>query len=581
MKIKGGWHGKILYIDLTRRVWDIKIPDPALFYSCIGGKGLATELFSRSPLGEWDSPYTPLIISTGPLADTPVCSTNFATVFSRSPLTGTIGDFSFPGSLGNALKKCGYDAVVLTGKASSSVGISIDENGVHFSETSHLRGLSVDDCVRHISPFPQLFIGAAADCAIPYANVIIDRHWARGRNGLGLCFSKKNIKYVRFSGSSPTHIHDEKLFADTKECIRRLIFASPSLMGEFGIGRYGTGALFDLLETRRMMPTDLFRKTVFENAAAINACRFHEHFSPRAAGCQLCPVQCMRLTKDGDALAGLDGMLSFGPQILNSDIEAVQKAVTVCNNYGLDPISTSLLFAESCHKADSKTAEQVHVRIKNWVCGKESLPVSGNDGSAIGSHPQASAFTIKGQHIPPLDPRGAYGMALSMAVSTRGADDSAFAFSHEILRKPVVTDRFSFSGKARITALMEDTQAAWASLAVCRYYTVAVSLDEYAKLLTAVSGISFSSDDLLAAGRRTVYRERMINARYGFGKSDDTLPEYFFTHRGTGGNGIEVKPLPRSEFESALQAYYTVRGLTKEGQPTRQHASALGLLCKE
>ena len=59
--------------------------------------------------------------------------------------------------------------------------------------------------------------------------------------------------------------------------------------------------------------------------------------------------------------------------------------------------------------------------------------------------------------MPAYDPRGAYGMALAYGTSTRGACHlRAYPVSHEILRKPVATDRFSFSGKARIIKLSED-----------------------------------------------------------------------------------------------------------------------------
>ena len=66
-------------------------------------------------------------------------------------------------------------------------------------------------------------------------------------------------------------------------------------------------------------------------------------------------------------------------------------------------------------------------------------------------------MSVKSLELPAYDPRGAYGMALAYCTSNRGGCHlRAYPISHEILRKPVPTDRFSFSGKARIISIAED-----------------------------------------------------------------------------------------------------------------------------
>ena len=99
-------------------------------------------------------------------------------------------------------------------------------------------------------------------------------------------------------------------------------------------------------------------------------------------------------------------------------------------------------------------------------------------------------MSVKGQELPAYDPRGAYGMALAYAVSTRGGCHlRAYPISHEILRKPVATDRFTFSGKARIIKIAEDLNAVVDSLTACKFVFFAATLEEYAMALTAVTGV--------------------------------------------------------------------------------------------
>ncbi len=573
MRINGGWHGKILSVDLNRKAWEVQVLDPAVYYSYIGGKALAGHLFYCFGASHWNDSSPPIVIATGPLAATPVQAGGFATVFSRSPLTGTIGDYSFPGSLGTSLKKCGFDALVLTGRARDKIGLIINENNIEFIDlwSSTRNPGSSNIC----TPFPQLYIGEAAQKGIPFSNIITDEHWAGGRNGLGLCFSAKNIRYIRFDGNKHTTVHDHSKLVRIKESIRRQIYASPALMGEFGINRYGIGALFDLFDSRRMMPAGGFQETVFPKASTINACRFDERFSPSKTGCDQCPVQCMRLTLDGKALARLDDMLSFGPQLRNDNIQSIQQAATACNELGLDTVSTAhILLADSFIHNEPIRPDSITTTINQLIESSDRINEVCSFLKSPGPH---SLFTIKNQHMLPYDPRGAYAMALSMALSTAGGLDSAFAFSHEILRKPVATDRFSFSGKARITATTENLQAAFASLAVCKLFTVAVALEEYAEALSAVTGIDFDSEALMNCGKRAVYQEHIINANYGFCSEEDILPEYFFSQPGTSGNGISVEPVPHDEFMSARKAYYAVRGLTQGGLPTKEAAVDLGL----
>ena len=187
-------------------------------------------------------------------------------------------------------------------------------------------------------------------------------------------------------------------------------------------------------------------------------------------------------------------------------------------------------------------------------------------------------MTVKGQELPAYDPRGAYGMALAYATSTRGGCHlRAYPISHEILRKPVATDRFTFNGKARIIKIGEDLNAVADSLTACKFIFFAASLEEYAKIYTAVTGIKTSGQDLFKIGERIYYNERIMNSANGFTEKDDDLPDRFFKSPGYQNKHIDIDPIDRKAFLEARSNYYMVRKLDKNGMPLPETAKKLGL----
>jgi aldehyde:ferredoxin oxidoreductase len=335
------------------------------------------------------------------------------------------------------------------------------------------------------------------------------------------------------------------------------------------------------MHARRMMPTENFRKTHFPAAASMNAFAFNRRYEPKRAGCRGCHILCKRRTAAGEALPEFETMSHFSALIGNEDIETVKAANSLCNRAGMDTISAASTLACYSEVGDRRLSpRQILSLLEDMASGQ-------GEGAELGkgSHRFAEAhgcrevsISVKGLELPAYDPRGAYGMALAYVTSTRGGCHlRAYPISHEILRKPVATDRFTFSGKARIIKIAEDMNAAVDSLTACKFVFFASSLEEYARAYTAVTGVETTAQDLLKAGERVYYHERMMNALNGFAKDDDDLPPRFFEEPGSSGNKIEVKPIDRGEFLEARANYYKVRGLDGSGMPLREKALELGL----
>ena len=222
-----GWTGHILIIDLETLNFWTETPDPEIYHRYIGGKGVAGYYLSSHITRQWDDPLMPLIFFTGPLVATPTPTSGRMTVMSRSPLTGTIGDASVGGKFGTFLKKAGWDGIIISGKAPFLTGIEINNQHVKLTDAQSLKGLPLSDISPKLNNKGAYAVsGPAAENGVRFANIMFDGHYAAGRNGLGLLFSSKNLKYITASGSSKPRVHDAVELKKAREDILRLGAAS-------------------------------------------------------------------------------------------------------------------------------------------------------------------------------------------------------------------------------------------------------------------------------------------------------------------------------------------------------------------
>jgi aldehyde:ferredoxin oxidoreductase len=504
------------------------------------------------------------------------------TIMSRSPLTGAVGDSSVGGSFGFQLKKAGFDGIIITGKSEILCGIEIKDNNIHITDASHLKGRKTGDVHSLLKgKGSTAAIGPAAENGVLFSSTIIDGHFAAGRSGIGLTFASKNLKYITIRGTGKTKVFDIKGLRSAREDVFRLTAASPILLGKFGISRFGTGALYDLMDARQMMPTDNFQKTKFDQAFKLNAHAIKKKFKPKNTGCRGCHILCKKITKDQTSIPEFETMSHFSALLGNTDIGTVVKANRICNEMGMDTISAAATLACFSEISNKKLSPKEVISLLIDIGKKKGVGAELGQGAAkyAGTCGRSDlAMVVKGQELPAYDPRGAYGMALAYATSSRGGCHlRAYPISHEILRKPVATDRFSFNGKARIIKIGEDLNAVADSLTACKFIFFAASLEEYAKIYTAVTGIKTSGQDLFEVGERICYNERMMNAANGFTEKDDDLPVRFFTTPGYKGDGINIKPIDKEAFLTARSNYYIARKLNKNGTPVPKVARELGL----
>ena len=327
-----GWTGNILLINLGTAAIEVLHPSIEEYHTCIGGKGLAGSFLRPHVTLPWDHPDMPVLFFTGPLVGTIAPTSGRSTVMSRSPLTGTVADSSVGGRLGFQLKRAGWDGIVITGQAEHLSGIEIEDGRVSIVDAEILRGATTDlvfekfgDGARSVAA-----IGPAAENGVAFAALVVDKHHAAGRTGIGRCLAAKKLKYLSIHGTGKIAVHDLTELKRAREEILRLTAASPVLMGQQGFSCFGTGSIYDLMDSRRMMPTDNFQKTHFERAAEFNAHAFKKSFDPGKHGCMGCHIRCKKIARsrgrEGVSMPEFETMSHFTALIGNTDMDLVESA---------------------------------------------------------------------------------------------------------------------------------------------------------------------------------------------------------------------------------------------------------------
>lgn len=565
-----GWHGKLLKIDLHTGTSSIEAIPESWLHAYLGGRGLGVRLlrdFHR--LDPFDAEM-PLVFAVGPLCGTPAPTSARLAVISRSPLTGTIYDCSAGGRFAWRLKSTGIDALLLTGRAPRPVALAITPQGVEVLDATNLWGERIEATVAALAERGSVAaIGPAGEKRVLFANIIMGEGNAVGRGGLGAVMGGKNLKAIVVDGDCRTRIADPQRLEVARQDVMRLFKASPVIFGQLGIAEYGTPTLVDLMRQRRMAPTENFRKTVFEAAGNYSGPAIREAYEVKKDGCFGCPIQCKKSTKAGEHLPEYETLSHFGALNGIADLHSIVKSNTLCNQLGMDTISAAAtLSAWGELQGQFPTASEVGPLLEAIAhrqgAGDQLAEGSRRLADRVG-RPEIS-MTVKALELPAYDPRGAYGMALAYCTSNRGGCHlRAYPIAHEILRKPVPTDRFSFAGKARIIKIAEDSNAAIDSLIACKFSFFGASLEEYGELLSATTGTDFSPQDLKDVGERIYLTERFYNQANGFSLKDDFLPDRFFTEPGSSGEGIDIPAIDRTRFTEELIKYYRIRGLTDEG----------------
>jgi aldehyde:ferredoxin oxidoreductase len=551
--------GKILRVELSEgKLWDEPVREDygRLF---VGGSGLAARyLYDRvdsrtDPLG----PDNPLIFMTGPLVGTAMPSASRFSVCAVSPLTRIWGEANSGGFFGNDLRAAGYDGILFTGRADQPVWLSIVDGQAVLHSAVDLWGLDsyqTQERVREAlgqAGARVACIGQAGENMVKMAAVMNDDGRAAGRTGMGAVMGSKNLKAIAVRGSAKVPLANPEGF---KEAVRTVLGISKEDFASQGIHLAGTAGYVDMGMMFGDMPVRYYQQTDWEEGGNLSGVIMSTEYLKRARACYRCPIGCVRETYTPRfGVEKVDGpeyetLGALGTSTLVSDLEAVIYMGHLCNQFGMDTISAGATIALACElfergvltPADTGGVEvrygdsAVIIQLLELMAKREGFGDLLAEGSASLAErygvPEL-AVTVNRLEVPMHDPRAFSGMAVTYALSPRGAChmegdmygiDTGQGAPVELGVLP--GERFDDSEeKGRISARQQAWRNLYNALTICQFQNPGVI--PLLEALNQATGWNWQPEALLDAGKRIVNLKRLLNAKLGLTRANDRLPE--------------------------------------------------------
>ncbi len=598
-----GWIGMILRVNLTTGAITKEALDPELARKYIGARGLGSRILSDEIDPKIDplSADNKLIFATGPLSGTNAPASGHFDVVTKGPLTGTIAASSSGGIFGPMLKYAGYDLIIFEGKAKNPVYLWINDDKVELRDATALWGKIVPEATEAIRAATDdeasvALIGPAGERQVLFANIMNECGRAAGRTGVGAVMGSKNLKAVAVRGTGAVRVADVKGFREAVIKTHTMIKNHP--VGGGGLKAYGTDVLINILNETGGLPTRNFREGVFATADKVGGESLTKNILTRPRGCFSCIMSCGRATRvTNPKYAGVgegpeyETAWSFGPDCGIDDLDAITKAHYLCNDYGMDAIAmgTTIACAMDLFESGIIKAKDTGGAPLRFGDAEMMVEMTRKTGAgegfgkklALGSFRLAESYghadysmSAKKQEMPAYDPRAVQGIGLNYATSNRGGCHvRGYMTAVEVLGNPVKIDNLTTEGKAQWTITFQDLTAALDSTGACLFTTFGIGADELAELLTAATGVPYSTEEFMKAGARIWNVERLFNLKAGLTAKDDTLPPRMLN------DPIPAGPCKGevSKLDKMLPEYYSLRGWSSAGVPTKEKLAELGI----
>ena len=604
-----GYAGRILHIDLTTGKTHTEPLNEDYAKKYIGGIGLGMRLWLDHSKAGVDpfSPENPLILATGPISGTvwPTGGNGHAFV-SKSPQSYGVGESKSHGSFGTELKRAGYDAVIFKGKAEKPVYVWIDDDSVQILDASHLMGKSpaeTEDAIREELGDYYIrvaAIGPAGEKLVRIACIINDKTRAAGRTGMGAVMGSKNLKAIAVRGTRDITVAKPDEFMEfVKEFHERM--KGPATRKYRTLGTPENVLVHNALHC---MPTRNYNNAHFEGAEKVSGESLNERFVAKIIGCSSCAMRCEHVCvvpegpyKGTMTRMEYEPLWALGPYCGVDRLDAIIKAMDLCNYYGIDSIGAGVIvgFAMDCYEngiLTDKDTDGIEARFGNHEALVKLIEKMGKRegigdilaegvkiaGEKIGKGAEKLAQHIKGVEVTGYDLRALKTAALGFAVSFRGADHNRHgAYSFDVKGK--VNRLVVEKGRGKMVKDMEDMYTIIDSLIVCKFSrgTYYKGIEDMAKLYTLVTGIEMTPEEMRKSGERINNIARIFNIREGLGRKDDTLP-YKVMHQPITDEGPSKGAyVSQKELDLLLDDYYEARGWTREGIPTIEKLRELAM----
>lgn len=618
---------RILNIDLTKHTYDLEILPSEVYRKYPGGSALGMYLMLREMKSGIDplSPENMLIFSVSPLTGIPISGQSRMCVTTKSPLTGTAGDSQVGGFIPAHVKGNGYDSIIFRGKSKEPVYIYIDKEMVEFRDAKNVWGKTTgetEDIIRNEigeSKVEISAIGPAGENLVKIASIMHMKNRANGRNGVGAVMGSKNLKALVVKKQTPCKPVDPAGMKELTLNVRERIAVNPAMVDT---AENGTAGVVDFHVAEGFMPSYNWTRGTMEGSENILGTTITRTVLKERDTCFGCAIRCKPMVEiEGKARPEYGGpeyetLATFGSYCGNSNLPDLCEANQLCNMYGIDTIScgATIAFAMECFEkgllsladtggldlkfGNSKVFAPLIKKIALQEEGIGKLLAQGSYKAAmdIGKGAEDFAITCKGQEIPAHMVQMKPNLAVNYAVNNFGADHQSSEHDPALMAADDANDWIWINQLAKFEKCESygilDANKAKFALETQKYYSMMDSLclcqfvwgpawQLYGPsdlILFCKYGVGWETTikELQEIGERRINMMRLFNAREGFGRKQDTLPERMFIQMPDGPNaGVGIKKL---EFEKALDSYYEMAGWDKEtGIPLQGTNVRLGL----
>jgi aldehyde:ferredoxin oxidoreductase len=453
-------------------------------------------------------------------------------------------------------------------------------------------------------------IGPGGENLVRYAAIMNNKHRAAGRCGLGAVMGSKRLKAIACAGNQPIRLAHAERFRETART--QIDLLNESVL-KVGFDAFGTNMISDMVNVRGGYPTRNWQEGVFDQIDEINAQALTDKVLVEGVNCFACPVICGRGTKISEGK--WEGHSGEGPEYETanmlgamcdvSDMNAITMANYLCNQYGLDTISTgsTIAFTMECYekgiltRADTDGLEirfgdaDLVVDLVEKIATRQGIGGLMAEGTKamserLGQGSEKFAMHVKGLELPAYDPRAAKICGLGYVTANRGGDhitsyiegptfvDVPFLLVEDSrIRDPFVAN----PEEVKVVVDMENALTVLDAIGGCKFMGILLSAEELVELITTATGWDFDVDEYRASGERIYNLMRAFCVREGIDREKDALPERLMSDPLPGGPA-QGMVIDRDTLEMMKDTYYKLRGWDMAtGIPTADRLRELGL----
>ena len=568
--MRGGYAGKIGFVDLSSGEIRIEKLDDATARSYIGGQGLGARiLYERQPKGA--DPLGPdniLGFTTGPLTGTKTPTGGRYMAVCKSPLTGGWGDANSGGYFGSELKAAGLDAVFVSGKSASPTYLLIQNGNLELRDASHLWGqdtVATEEALRSETAAKKLrvaCIGPASERLSLISGISNDGGRFAARSGVGAVMGSKQLKAVAVRGSERVAVANTELLDSLRKAFINDIKEMPGFIQV--LREQGTCGLTGGLVAGGATPIKNWKSSgeeAFPGGDRVSAPEGILKYQTRKYACANCPIACGGIVNvnEGRYPVGethkpeYETVGAFGPMCMNNDLESIFKLNDMCNRSGLDTISAGsvLAFAMECYeegiltKADTDGIELNWGNSRAMVAMTEKIILREGLGDILADGVKTAAEKIGGgaeqfaMHVGGQEP----GLHSALFLPSRGTgyvcdptpgrhtaapmariDGGPGAWAPYPEMEIGEFERYEYNGKGPISAKASAYLQIGASAGVCLMPMMFFGNFPLVDFLNAVTGWDADVAEMLNTGNRLMTLRQAFNIREGIEAGDVQLP---------------------------------------------------------